>query len=171
VSSFVPDIATHAGDPQRVANDLRTALKELKISFKESGQRELQSEFTPSPSYEAIKVRFHFPGGRGIVAAEGHLLDLDGEPHEELRIAINYLNQEMSVFRFYVGDAVSGRKALYVRHDMLPNTSGGAQIHSRELRQALTGLCAQKAIFAEPLKRVNGGASWKGVKDALRALK
>lgn len=171
MSSFVPDIAANGGDPQRVANDLRSALKELKVQFKESAQRELTSEYTPSPSYEAIKVRFHFPGGRGVVAAEGHLLDLEGDPHEELRTAINYLNQEMSVFRFYVGDAPSGRKALYVRHDMLPNTGGGSHIHSRELRQALTGLCAQKAIFSEPLKRVNGGASWKGVKDALRALK
>jgi hypothetical protein len=164
--SFVPDVAKHAGDPARVANDLRAALKELKVTFKEDGRRDL--------SYEPIQVRFHFLGQVGVACAEGLLAEVTGDVHDELRTAINYLNLELSSFRFYVGALSGGRsgQGIHVRSDLAPNLGGaGPAIHTRELRQALTGLCAQKAIFAEPLRRAQEGGSWRGVKDALRALK
>jgi hypothetical protein len=172
--SFVPDVAKHSGEPGRVGNDLRTALKELKVTFKEDSRRDLWLEYTPSPSYEPIQVRFHFLGAVGIACAEGLLAEVTGDVHEELRTAVNFLNLELSSFRFYVG-ALSGGKSgqgIHVRSDLVPNLAGaGPAIHPRELRQALTGLCAQKAIFAEPLRRAQEGSSWRGVKDALRALK
>lgn len=171
--SFVPDVSSHAGDATRVGNDLRAALKEMKVTFKEDGRRDLWVEYTPSPSYEPINVRFFFLGGSGIASAEGLLVELSGDVHEELRTAINYLNLELSSFRFYVGELAGGRsgQGIHVRHDLLANLSGGPAIHPRELRQALTGLCAQKAVFADPLRRAQDGGSWRSVKDALRALK
>lgn len=172
--SFIPDVPAHAGEAARVANDLRAALKELKVPFKEDGRRDLWVEYTPSPSYEAIQVRFTFAGTLGVCGAEGLLGELAGdEVHEELRAAINYLNMELSGFRFYVGELAGGRsgQGIHVRHDLLPNLGGGPSIHPRELRQALTGLCAQKAVFADPLRRAQDGGSWRNVKDALRALK
>ncbi|MBX3466069.1 MAG: hypothetical protein KF878_04095 [Planctomycetes bacterium] len=170
--SFVPDVSAHAGDAARVANDLRAALKELKVPFKEDGRRDLWVEYTPSPSYQAIAVRFFFHDRLGVCCAEGLLGEVAGEVHEELRMAINYLALELSTFRFYVGDLAQGRgRGIHVRHDLLPSTGGGPAIHPRELRQALTGLCAQKAVFADPLRRCQEGASWRNVKDALRALK
>jgi hypothetical protein len=171
--SFVPDVSSHAGDAARVGNDLRAALKELKVTFKEDGRRDLWVEYTPSPSYEAIHVRFFFLGGVGIASAEGLLAELSGDVHEELRTAINYLNLELSSFRFYVGDLAGGKsgQGVHVRHDLIANLGGGPSIHPRELRQALTGLCAQKAVFADPLRRAQEGGSWRAVKDALRALK
>lgn len=171
--SFVPDVSGHAGEATRVANDLRAALKELKVSFKEDGRRDLWVEYTPSPSYEAIQVRFTFAGGLGLCGAEGLIAELQGEVHEELRAAINFLNLELSSFRFYVGELAGGRsgQGIHVRHDLLPNLGGGPSIHPRELRQALTGLCAQKAVFADPLRRAQDGGTWRNVKDALRALK
>lgn len=171
--SFVPDVSAHAGDAARVANDLRSALKELKVPFKEDGRRDLWVEYTPSPSYEAIQVRFTFGGGLGLCGAEGLLAELAGDVHEELRAGINYLNLELSSFRFYVGGLAGGRagQGIHVRHDLLPSLDGGPSIHPRELRQALTGLCAQKAVFADPLRRAQEGSTWRNVKDALRALK
>jgi hypothetical protein len=171
--TFVPDVAKHAADPARVANDLRSALKELKVAFKEDGKRDLNLEYTPSASYEPIQVRFHFLGTVGVACAEGLIAELEGEVHEELRAAINFLNLELSSFRFYVGERAGAKgQGIHVRQDLLPNLGGsGPSIHPRELRQALTGLCAQKAIFAEPLRRAQEGSSWRGVKDALRALK
>ncbi len=171
--SFVPDVSGHAGEAARVANDLRAALKELKVPFKEDGKRDLWVEYTPSPSYEAIQVRFTFVGGQGVCGAEGLIAEVEGDVHEELRAAVNYLNLELSSFRFYVGELAGGKAGhgIHVRHDLLPNLGGGPAIHPRELRQALTGLCAQKAVFADPLRRAQDGGSWRNVKDALRALK
>lgn len=167
---FVPDVAANVPEVPRVQSDLRVALKELKIPSKEDVKKDTTLEFTPSSSYDPVKVRISFPGGRGVVALEGHVLDLEGELHEELRTAINYLNLELGLFRFYVGDLPGERRAVFVRHDVLSNSTPPA-VHPRELRQALTGLCAQKAIFGEPLKRAQEGAPWKGVQQALRALK
>jgi hypothetical protein len=173
--SFVPDVSSHAGDAAKVGNDLRGALKELKIAFKEDKGKgaDLWVEYTPSPSYEAINVRFFFLAGSGVASAEGLLVELTGDVHEELRTAINYLNLELSSFRFYVGELAGGKsgQGIHVRQDLLANLSGGPAIHPRELRQALTGLCAQKAVFADPLRRAQEGGSWRSVKDALRALK
>lgn len=171
--SFVPDVSAHGGEAARVANDLRAALKELKVPFKEDGRRDLWVEYTPSPSYEPIQVRFSFVGTLGVCGAEGLLVEIQGDVHEELRTAINYLNLEVAGYRFYVGELAQGRsgEGVHVRHDLLPNLGGGPSIHPRELRQALTGLCAQKAVFADPLRRAQGGGSWRNVKDALRALK
>lgn len=169
--TFIPDVAAHAGDPAKVGNDLKAALKELKIPFKEDGRRDLWVEYTPSPSYEPVNVRFSFAGS-GLCSAEALLAKLDGDVHEELRTAINVLNLELSAYRFYVGDLSTGDgHGIHVRHDLLPNLTSSPAIHPRELRQALTGLCAQNAVFTEPLERAQGGASWRGVKDALRALK
>lgn len=171
--SFVPDVSAHAGEAARVAGDLRAALKELGVPFKEDGRRDLWVEYTPSPSYEAIPVRFTFSGATGVCGAEGLITDLEGDVHEELRTAINYLNLELSSFRFYAGELEGGRsgRGIHVRHDLLPNLSSVPSIHPRELRQALTGLCAQKAVFADPLRRAQEGGTWRNVKDALRALK
>lgn len=171
--SFVPDVSAHAGEAARVANDLRAALKELKVAFKEDGRRDLWVQYTPSPSYEAVQVRFTFVEAHGVCGAEGLVSELSSDDiHEELRAAINYLNMELSGFRFYVGE-LAGRsgRGIHVRHDLLPNLGGNPSIHPRELRQALTGLCAQKAVFADPLRRAQEGGSWRNVKDALRALK
>jgi hypothetical protein len=169
--TFVPDVGANLPDTQRVANDLRAALKELKVAFKEDAKREVQAEFTPSPSYEAIKLRMHFPGGRALLGLEGHVCDVAGEQHEELRAALNYLNLELGQFRYYVGDQPGGGLAVFVRHDLLPTTEKGAAVAARELRQALTSLCQQKAIFAEPLRRVQAGDSWKSIQSALKSLK
>jgi hypothetical protein len=169
--TFVPDVTAHAGDAARVGADLRAALKELKVPVRED-RRDLWVEYTPSPSYDPIQVRFFFPGPGGLACAEGLLVELADQVHEELRAAINYLNLELSSYRFYAGD-LSGKagRGVHVRQDLLPNLGGGPSIHPRELRQALTGLCAQKAIFADPLRRAQEGGSWRAVKDALKALK
>jgi hypothetical protein len=169
--TFIPDVAAHAGDPAKVGNDLKAALKELKIPFKEDGRRDLWVEYTPSPSYQPVNVRFSFAGS-GLCSAEGLVVELEGEAHEELRTAINVLNLELSAYRFYVGDRAGGEgRGVHVRSDLLPNLAAAPSVHPRELRQVLTGMCAQKAIFGDPLKRSQEGASWRAVKDALRALK
>ncbi len=168
---FVPDVARHAGDAAKLAGELRQVLRELKLDAREDPRKDLRGEFTPSASYEPIPLRFFFPGAQGILALEGKLLPLDGPPHEELRHALNFLCQEVSGCRFYVGEEPDGRRAVFVRADVLPNLDASPALHARDLRQALTSLCAQRAIFADPLQRVQAGQSWRFVRDTLKALK
>jgi len=169
---FVADVAKHAGEALRVYNDLRGALRELDVRTQEVGNRELTTDFTPSPSYEPITVRFLFPEAHGLVAAEGLLFALPPgeEPTEDLRIGLNYLNQELGTFSFYVAP-VEGGSEVVVRQDLLPNLNQRSSLHPREIKHAMTGLCAQKAIFAGPLQRVQEGHSWRFVKEALKAIR
>lgn len=168
---FVPDVAGHAGSAAKLAGELRQVLRELKVDAREDPRKDLRGEFTPSASYEPIPLRFFFPGGQGILAVEGTLILLEGPPHEELRHALNFLCQEVAACRFYAGQEPDGRRAVFARADLLPNLDAAPALHARDLRQALTGLCAQRAIFAEPLQRVQGGQSWRFVRDTLKALK
>ena len=108
----------------------------------------------------------------GILGVEGMLLGVEGQPTEDLRLAINYLNAEVPTYRFYVSEGDGALDSeIMVRHDLLPNLEAAPDIHPRELRQIMTGLCAQKAIFAETLEQIQGGRSWRMVRDALRAIR
>lgn len=163
--SFVVDIPVNAGEGDHA--DLRKILDELGIQAEKDASGVLHCDYTPG-SYEPVRVRFFFPADLGIVGLEGELLSFEGEPLNELRTALNYLNVEVDTYRFYVDEQ---QGVVLVRHDLLPNLEVQPAIHPRELRQALTGLCAQKAIFAESLEQVQGGRSWRFVKDALRAFR
>jgi hypothetical protein len=117
-----------------------------------------------------VQVRFSFPERIGVLTAVGQLFPIATEPGEELRTALNYLNQEQALFTFYLAGGAEGPEVV-VRQDLLPNLRQNPTLHSKEIHQALTGLCTQKQIFAAPLQRVADGASWRFVKDALKAVR
>ena len=119
-----------------------------------------------------MRLKFFFPDGLSILALEGLLAVIEGQPTEDLRRAINYLNAETQLYRFYVSEGDGPMDSeLLARCDLLPNLEGEPTFHARELRQAMTGLCAQKAIFADALLQVHGGRSWRLIKDAMRAIR
>lgn len=163
--TFVSGISANSGGARQVEKELRKTLRELDINTSEDGQGNIFVDYTPG-SYDPVQVRFSFPDGLGIVAMEAELLPLQDEAGEELRIALNFLNVEVDTYRFYVGEG-----KICVRHDMIPNLDASMWIHPRELRQVLTGLCAQNAIFADSLNQVQNGKSWRFVKDALKAFR
>lgn len=165
-----PDLAANAGEALRVFNDLRAALRDLELPASEGGARELWVEFSPSPSYEPVQVRFAFPERIGVLTAVGQLFPITSEPGEELRTALNYLNQEQALYTFYVAGGPDGPEVV-VRHDLLPNLRQNPSLHSKEVHQALTGLCTQKQIFGAQLQKVADGGSWRFVKDALKAVR
>lgn len=167
---FKPDVAASAGEALRVYNDLRAALRELELESSEGGNREIWLEYSPNPSYEPILVRFAFLERGGTLSAVGQLFQIQSEPSDEFRTALNFLNQELAQFTFYVAGGADGPE-VSVRKDLLPNLRAGPTVHAKEVQQTLTGLCAQKQIFAAPLQRVAEGASWRFVKDALKAVR
>lgn len=170
MAQFRPDVAANAGEALRVFNDLRGALRELELESSEGGNRELWVEFSPNASYEPVLVRFCFLERQGVLSAVGRLCQVTSEPGEELRAAINYLNQELALYSFYIAGGSEGPEVA-VRQDLLPNLGKGPSVHPKEVQQVLTGLCTQKQIFAGPLQRVVEGASWRFVKDALKAVR
>lgn len=169
-AEFKPDVTASAGEPLRVYNDLRGALRELELESSEGGNREIWLEFSPNASYEPILVRFAFLERGGVLSAIGQLFQIQSEPAEEFGTALNFLNQELPQYTFYVAGGADGPE-VSVRKDLLPNLRGSPAVHSKEVLQTLTGLCAQKQIFAGPLQRVAEGASWRFVKDALKAVR
>lgn len=169
MSSFAPDVTGNAGDAATLNGKLRDLLRELEVTTSDGPDGAVWTEYTPG-GYDPIGVRFRLPAGLGILAVEGELVELGDEVADDLWIALNYLNSEVSTYRFFVGEGRSG-KAVFARQDLLPNLEDEPALHPRELRQAMTGLCAQGAIFAESLKQVQGGRSWRYVKDALRAFR
>lgn len=171
MSEFVPDIPGNA--PGGIGNqrEFTKVLEALEVKARADSNGAHWTDYTPG-SYDPIRVKFFFPENLGILAVEGLLLSIEGQPTEDLRLAINYLNAEVPTYRFYVseGDGALDSEIL-VRYDLLPNNESAPQIHPRELRQVLSGLCAQKAIFADTLETIQGGRSWRMVKDALRAVR
>lgn len=167
--SFTADVDGNAGEALVVFNDLRGVLRELGIDARAASNNELRAEFRGDSQYDPIQVRFTFPERGGIVAIEGLLLSLNEEPGDELRLAINFLNQELQGLKLYVqGD--SEQSDVVISAALLP-TLGSPSLAGREVKQALMALCAHKAIFAGPLERVQGGHSWRFVRDAMKALK
>lgn len=169
---FNPDLASNAGSADQVFEDLRGILRDLGVDFQEAGGREIFAGYTPNAaSYDPISVRFWFPeDGSGILAADGLILPLDDEPTHDLRVALNYLNSELYTFSFYVVDTENGPEVM-VRQALLPSVDQEPTLHPREIQHALTGLCAQKAIFSGPLGRVTEGSSWRFVKEALKSVR
>ena len=168
--SFAARVDARAGEALVVFNDLRGVLRELEIDARAASNNELRAEFRGDAQYEPIKVRFTFPEGCGVVAIEGLLLSLDGDPSEELRLALNFLNQELLGLKLYIqGD--SERSDVVISASLLPSVDASPALHPREVQQALMALCGHKAIFASPLERVQGGHSWRFVRDAMKALK
>ncbi|RMG18299.1 MAG: hypothetical protein D6731_02320 [Planctomycetota bacterium] len=169
--NFVPDIEGQARGGPAVESAFRAVADDLGLVLRGGRDGVLRCEYTPG-SYEPIEFAFRFPEGLGILAVEGALATFEGQPSEELRLAINYLNAEVQTYRFYVSEGEGpSDSVLLVRHDLLPNLDEAPPFHPRELRQILAGLCAQKAIFADTLLQIQEGRPWRLVKDALRALR
>jgi hypothetical protein len=171
MSEFVPDIAGNAPGGIASMREFQKVLDAVEVNAREDNAGAFWTDYTPG-SYDPIRLKFFFPLGLGILAVEGLLATIEGQPTEDLRMAINFLNAEVPTYRFYCseGDGNLDSEVL-VRYDLLPNSESAPQIHPRELRQVLTGLCAQKAIFADTIEAVQGGRSWRMVKDALRAVR
>jgi len=168
--SFAANVDAKAGEALVVFNDLRGVLRELEIDARAASNNELRAEFQGDAQYDPIKVRFTFPERYGIVAVEGLLLSLAGDPSEELRLAVNFLNQELQGLKLYVqGD--SEQSDVVISANLIPTLDSSPTLHPREVQQALMALCAHKAIFAGPLERVQGGHPWRFVRDAMKALK
>lgn len=169
--TFVRDIQDNSGGGIKSAVELKKVLEAAEISAREDPQGAFWCDYTPG-SYDSIRVKLFFPMKSGILGVEGMLLAVEGQPTEELRLAINYLNAEVPTYRFYVSEGDGALDSeLMVRYDLFPNLEAAPDIHPRELRQVMTGLCAQKAIFAETLEQIQGGRSWRMVRDALRAIR
>jgi hypothetical protein len=169
-AEYKPDVAASSGEALRVYNDLRAALRELKLESSEGGNREISLEFSPSASYSPVRVRFAFLERSGVLSAMGQLFPLQSQPGDEFGTALNFLNQELALYAFYVAGGQQGPEVV-VRQDLLPNLRQGAAVHPKEVLQTLTGLCTQKQIFAGPLQRVAEGGSWRFVRDALKAVR
>jgi len=168
---FNADLATNAGDPAQVYDDLRGILRDLGVDFQEVGGHEILAGYTPNAaSYDPISIRFWFPEQTGVLVADGLILPLEEEPSHDLRVALNYLNSELYTFSFFVVDTDNGPEVM-VRQALLPCVDQAPTLHPREIQHALTGLCAQKAIFAGPLGRVAEGSSWRFVKEALKSVR
>jgi hypothetical protein len=169
--SFTPQIKDHAGDAGSVREALRDVLDELGVQAREDPNGNFWADYTPG-SYEPIRLKIFFPEETGVISLEGLAATIEGQPIEDLRRAINYLNAEAQLYRFYVSEGDGPMESeLLVRHDLLPNLDEQPVAHTREVRQILTGLCAQKAIFADTLKQIQAGRSWRMIKDALRAMR
>ncbi|MGE0710806.1 MAG: hypothetical protein AB7N76_02030 [Planctomycetota bacterium] len=165
MASFTPKVESNAGDPERARQELRAALRELGLQPTEDADGNIRVEFQTG-SYDPMPLRFWCPEGMGVVAIEGEVLLLEGEPADEMDAAINYLNVALDTCRFYLSAEV-----VCVRADMLPSVGTKMWIHPKELRHVLTDLCTQRAMFSEALGRVQGGRPWTAVKDALRAYR
>lgn len=160
--SFTPDVESNAGQGERVQAEFRGTLRELGVETTGLGPV-AKADWTPG-SYESMPYRFWAAEGLGVIALEGKLVELDDEPNEELRFAINYLNVEMENIRYYAAG-----NAIYVRTDLLPYVEKSKQINPRELKLALTNLCAQGKLFKDTLVSIQGGRPWTSIKDVLRA--
>ncbi len=167
--TFTPDVAAHAGDREAALRDLKRVLREVEVEFREDPTGALWAEYTPG-SYDPVRVCFSFPAQHGILAVEGELFPLLEDPAHELLEAINFLNVEIDAYRVYAGEGHDG-PAVLIRQDVLPNVDAEPTFHPRELRQVLTGMCGQKQIFTDPLRRVQEGGPVSGVKDALKAFR
>jgi hypothetical protein len=170
MAEFVPDLVNQSGEVLRVFNDLRYTLRQMDLETGEVGSRELLIEYQANAAYEPIRIKFLFPESFGTLAAEGLLFGVEGEPSDEVRLALNFLNQELPLFTFYVAPRAQGHEIL-VRQDVLPDLRDKVTISPKELRHVLTGLCAQKEIFTDVLRGVQEGRSWRTVRDALKALR
>lgn len=169
--SFVPDVQGNASGV-RGPSELRRVLDELGIGVDPDPTGVMRTEYTPG-SYDPIEVCFRFPPDNAILAVEGTLVDLgEDEAAEDISLAVNLLNVEVGIYRFYVARGLQGTACVFVRIDILPAIGDGSWLQARELRQALTGLCTQKAVFEEPLLGIQRqGRSWRSIKDALRAMR
>lgn len=167
--TFTPDVAAHAGDREAARRELQRVLREIELDTREDPTGALWADYTTG-SYAPVRIAFSFPASHGVLSIEGELLALEDEPADELGLAINFLNVELDTFRVYAGEGHDGR-AVLIRQDLLPNVDAEPMFHPRELRQVLTGMCAQKQIFADPLRRAASGGAWTVVKDALKAFR
>ncbi|MBL4845962.1 MAG: hypothetical protein JKY65_10575 [Planctomycetes bacterium] len=162
--SFTPNVEANAGQGERVLAELRGTLRELGIPTTGLGAVS-KTDWTPG-SYETMSYRFWAPEGLGLVAIEGKICDLEGEPTDDLRVALNHMNVELENLRYYAAGST-----IYVRTDLLPYTEKSKWINPRELKLALTTLCAQSALFKETLVSIQGGRRWASVKDAIRSMR
>lgn len=162
--SFKPNVEANAGDGERIIAELRGTLRELGIQTTGLGTI-AKAEWTPG-SYDSMPYRFWAAEGLGLVAIEGKLCDLGAEPTEGLRLALNLINVELESLRYYTAGSV-----IYVRTDLLPYTEKSKWINPRELKLAMTTLCAQAALFKDTLESIQGGRRWNSVKDVIRSMR
>lgn len=162
--SFTPDVESNAGQGERVQAELRGTLRELGVETTGLGPI-AKAEWTPG-SYETMSYRFWAAEGLGMIALEGKLVELDDEPSEDLRFALNHINVELENIRYYAAG-----NAIYVRTDLLPYVDKSKQINPRELKLALTNLCAQGALFKDTLLSIQSGRPWTAVKDVIRSMR
>lgn len=167
--TFRPNVLGNAGDPETSRRELQRLLRELEIDAEPDSAGTYWALYGAG-SYDPVRVALALSPDGGVVAIEGELLALDGDPAEDLLLALNHLNVEVDAYRFYPGDGQDG-PAVLVRHDLLPNLDDDEPFHPVELRQALTGMCGQKQMFADALGRIQGGASWRQIKDAIKAFR
>jgi hypothetical protein len=165
MASFSPQVSENAGEPDRARAELRAALRELGIRPSEDGDGNVHAEYTPG-SYEPMPFRFWMPEELGVVAIEGEVLTIEGDPSGEVHLALNYLNVALDSVRYYFSGSVA-----CVRQDILPSIGAQVWVHPRELRQVLTELCTQRKMFKDALERVQAGRPWSAVKDAVRAYR
>ena len=165
MAAFSPDLDSTAGEGQQARQELRNALRELGLQPSEDASGAVYADFTTG-SYEPMSFRFWTPDDRGLIAAEGEVLTLDGPASDQLPVALNYLNVALDNCRFYLSGEV-----VCVRADLLPNLSSKVWFHPKELRHVLTDLCTQRAKFKDPLERIQSGRPWTAVKDAIRAFR
>lgn len=162
--SFEPNVEVHAGESGRVLTELKTTLRDLGLQTIGMGAV-LRATWTPG-SYEPMQYRFWAPEGTGLVAIEGLLTTLGGEPSESVRQALNYLNVELETLRYYLGG-----NSVYVRADILPYVEKSQWLNPRELKLALTNVCAQQALFKDALEAIQGGRPWTQIKDAIKTYR
>lgn len=162
--SFTPNVESNAGQGERVLAELRGTLRELGVQTTGLGPV-AKADWTPG-SYETMSYRFWAAEGLGLIALEGKLVEFDQEPTEEVRFAINHINVELENIRYYAAG-----NAIYVRTDLLPYVEKSKQINPRELKLALTNLCAQGPLFKDTMISIQEGRDWTSVKDVIRSMR
>jgi hypothetical protein len=162
--SFTPDVESNAGQGERVQAELRGTLRELGVQTTGLGSV-ATADWTPG-SYPSMSYRFWAAEGLGLIALEGKLVELDDEPSEDLRFALNHINVELQNIRYYAAGNV-----IYVRTDLLPYVEKSKQLNPRELKLALTNLCAQGPLFKDALLSIQSGRPWTAVKDVIRSMR
>lgn len=167
---FTPDVAAQAGDATQALADAKAALAAADIKASQSSSRGLFTSYAPSPNYDPIEVTFSCLEGEGILVVDGVLAELGGEPPEELRVALNYLNRELPALCFYLARGSKGPE-VRVRQDLLPAADVPPRFDPRELTQTLTSLCMHRAVLEDSIRAVQRGRPWKAVSDALRSLR
>ena len=163
------EVERQAGSAEAAFADVQAALTELGVSSARGRRHELLLDYVVNPAYDPVRVKLFFSEDFGVLGAEGLLAVLEQAPNLDFDLALNFLNHEAAPFRFYVAEGADGDELL-VRQDLLPSLGRKKAFTTKQIKQALTGLCAQREVFLDPLMGVLRGRPWESVREALRSL-